>query len=461
MARAPLKPVLLVYGNQPYSLDQASAAFEQKILGDLPRDFAYHRFDAAELIRSGGGESAQARLEQFQIACESVPMLGGRYLVRLDGVEKVRPPSKGQGNILRQLEETLLYRTEWAGREVWAAEGDLPPGSRRNPTPLTRWVMAEEGPHGWVLTPSAGDTLFLLAKGDTRHLLELGPFLKSVIKGRFLLPGEEPEEDAPPIQGTGKLHALLLRMVKTPPEGCHLLLTAQVPREKDISAALLKAVKENGALEKFITYEDHTPTRWVVEEGARRGVTLNPTQADLVIHYVGNDLGRLAQELEKLALLFGSKGPPTIERLAETLHDHHGGSAFQLNEKLGERDLEGALAVLRHVQNHSPGEHPMLVALMARHFRQLYLIHGLEQLGEGSEAGVAARLKIHPFIAQKMKRQAHRFTPLELERILQALAQLDRTTKLHSHLAPVLFQDLAEAVCRGRFHQALPHYRIT
>ncbi len=48
----------------------------------------------------------------------------------------------------------------------------------------------------------------------------------------------------------------------------------------------------------------------------------------------------------------------------------------------------------------------------------------------------------------------------ELDRIVQALAMLDRTTRLHAHVAAVLFRDLVAAVCRGEYQQREPRFAI-
>ena len=62
-------------------------------------------------------------------------------------------------------------------------------------------------------------------------------------------------------------------------------------------------------------------------------------------------------------------------------------------------------------------------------------------------------MKVHPFIAKKISLQAARFSPDELEHIIQNLAGMDRATRFHAHLAPVILRDFVHAVCAGEFRR--------
>ena len=98
----------------------------------------------------------------------------------------------------------------------------------------------------------------------------------------------------------------------------------------------------------------------------------------------------------------------------------------------------------------SPHEHPILIGIMARHFRQLLQVHALRKLG-ADEKEVAGQLKLHPFIAKRVMTQARQFSPGELEKTLIALAGLDVELKRHTHLTSVLLKELVMGICLPRF----------
>lgn len=465
MTSRPPKAVHLLYGNQPYLIEQRARQLVDAVLGPGERDFTYHRFDAEEMLRQAPADVLAANIDALQVAIQSLPLLGDRYLVRLDHVERVRPPSRAAQNLQKRLAELELHAVSWEGVQAWILPEHLLAGEEGGErTNAQRWIAEvsarADGGSAIALADGWEDAQFLMAGGEARRAMGIKPFLRAVLKGSFTFADEEGEgRSAPPAAGTARLHELLARTVERPPPGCHVLLTATAAREGDLSRALVNEVKRHGAIEKFVTYDDYVPLDWVLQEGRARGLNLAPDAAELLVRMLGNDHGRLAQELEKLSLLFPSGSAVGAEMLMGALHAGHHGSLFLINDKLCARDLSGALDVLEQFLEQRPHEYPVLIGVLARHFRQLCQIHAYSRQGT-SDADLATRLKVHPFIAKRLAGQASRFSPRELERIVQALAMLDRTTRLHAHVAAVLFRDLVVAVCRGDYEQRAPHFAI-
>ena len=447
----------LFHGNQAYSVDQAAAKLAHRVLGEGPRDFTFSRFEAAELLKAGSPEATAAKVDAFQMACEATPLLGDQRVVRLDGVEAVRVPDRAAQNLQRALEALKVCRVAWEGRSVWVAQEDLGPGESAEETlPASAWVESIQpqsaGPS--VLHPRTGPGgEFALTRRGKREVATLADFLRVAAKAKFVLPEEAGEAGADaPSAGSGRLHRLLETLLAAPPAGLTLILTSSVMRETDLSKPLVAALKQAGAkIEKFATYEDYNPADWVVEEAQKRALRLSRPVAEALIARVGNSLARLAQELDRLALIFPAGRPPSEEALLQAVHGGGQHSVFSIGEKLGAKDLEGALLALEQFLDDA-GEHPLLIGLLARHFRQLALVHDLRRAG-GAEAELAAKLKLHPFIARKVAAQARHFSPREIGAVQTALAELDVAAKRGGHLTRVLFRDLIHKICTGGFQR--------
>ena len=132
------------------------------------------------------------------------------------------------------------------------------------------------------------------------------------------------------------------------------------------------------------------------------------------------------------------------------LSSGQGGSLFSIAERLGHRDLAGALGVLENFLAETPGAHPLLIGILSKHIRQMLHIHDMMRL-EVHESEWASNLKLHPFLAKRLIGQAKRFSVPELEKILRALAVLDHQLKHHSKLTASLLRDFVLGVCRGDF----------
>jgi DNA polymerase III delta subunit len=451
--------VLLIYGNQAYGVDHAAAAYGDLVLGEGPRDFSLQRFDAAELLKAGGGEAVLARVEGFHEACMSAPLLSERYLVRLDHLEAVRLPDRSAQALLRSLEELRLRRVEDGGGEAWRAATEAD-GAAPGALPLSRWIAgvsprAAGGPLV-ELAPGADEVTIVADEEGAR--LGVRAFLRRRVKTKFAF-SDEAEPPAEGAEGTAaagtssgaaRLHQILERVLDNPPPGLSLLLTADCTREADLSKELLERVRRLGRLDKHVLYADQAPVEWLLGMGRERKLALSPYAAELLIQRVGNDMGRLVQELDRLQLLALPGQTVSEEALLDTVRLEQQGSVFTLAECAAARDLAGALGVLERILSDSAHEYPMMIAVLARHFRQLRQVH-LAREDNASDSELAQRLKVHPFLAKRLATQAQRFSRLELERIQRSLSELDLAARRQGPVMRVLLQDVLQRICQGAF----------
>lgn len=463
-SRASSPTVILLYGNQRHSVEQAAERLISERLGQDQLEFAYHRFDSAEMLAPGSADATRRGIDEYQLACQTVPFFSETYLVRLDHLERVKLPGRAAQNTSRNLEALLVRRLTWEGRAVWAVAEDMPPNAPAEDEEVAamRWVRGvsplSTGGVMLELQESAPD--FLTGKRGEQRVLGFKAFLKEKLKGdpHFADEVDQGGQGPESASAAGRLHQLLEKLVAAPPPGCTLLFTASAARESELSTPLLKLIKSHGKVEKFVTYDDYQPVDWLIKEARVHGLTLSRSAAEKMIQMIGNDLGQLAGEIAKLALLLpdsATEQTPTAPKLDEdallaTLHANSRYSLFAISERLGNKDLGGALMVLEQFLRESPNEHPVMTGILSRYFRQLHQIHALRQ-GGGGEGELAAQLKLPPFIVRKLLAQAGRFRIDELEAILQGLARLDHALRQGNHLAPVLLKDLIAGICRGTF----------
>ena len=121
--------------------------------------------------------------------------------------------------------------------------------------------------------------------------------------------------------------------VNKPSEGATLVLRlASLPMTQRIAKAIAKV----GAIESCEPPKPGEIPRWIVQRGkAAHGVTVSPDAAELLRDLIGADLGRLDNELAKLALFAdgGKVGPDLVE----------GAVAFQREQEMRDMTIELAL----------------------------------------------------------------------------------------------------------------------
>ena len=171
--------VSLLWGNQQFSIDERAGQIEDAVIDPESRDFTYHRFDAAEILRPAAAESVAARIDQVSMACESLPLVGGRYLVRIDRVEKVRLPARAIQTLTKRVAEMAVCPMDWEGGRVWVWEDHILPGDAAGePTSLEGWVAeVADGPAGGAVLSLRGgeEDRFLVTSGGSRLVMTLKP----------------------------------------------------------------------------------------------------------------------------------------------------------------------------------------------------------------------------------------------------------------------------------------------
>lgn len=154
-------------------------------------------------------------------------------------------------------------------------------------------------------------------------------------------------------------------------------------------------------------------------------------------------LGFLDQELIKLTLYTDEKfiDRQTLEQVFSTIPEI---SAFRLWDSLCERNIPLALELF--IIQQSSGVHPLrLLAFLVRQIRQLWQVK--TYLNEGQNVKqIAAALKLHPFITEKIIKQAKNFSLPKIEQTLQNLATADYKLKTGSN-EPALIENILIEFC--------------
>lgn len=149
-------------------------------------------------------------------------------------------------------------------------------------------------------------------------------------------------------------------------------------------------------------------------------------------------LGFLDQELIKLTL-YTDKTSINRAILEEVLSSIPEISAFRLWDALCEKNITLALE-LYYIQQQA-GIHPLrLLALLVRQIRQLWQVKVYLQQKQNARQ-IATTLKLHPFIAEKIIKQAQQFSLKHIEQTLQDLADADYKIKTGSN-EPALIENL-------------------
>ncbi|HEX6970923.1 MAG TPA: DNA polymerase III subunit delta, partial [Limnochordia bacterium] len=160
---------------------------------------------------------------------------------------------------------------------------------------------------------------------------------------------------------------------------------------------------------------------------ASHRIKIAPQAGALLLEAVGNDLGRLESELDKLALYVGPAGRVDERAVAELVplgEMAAGSEVFRLVDAVGERAAGRALETLDRLL--VAGENP--IGILAMIARQMRLVRAALARGRDAQA-LAADTGVPDFVARKVVAQARRFTLDEAEAALSACLACDLDLK--------------------------------
>jgi DNA polymerase-3 subunit delta len=204
-------------------------------------------------------------------------------------------------------------------------------------------------------------------------------------------------------------------------------------------SALAKAVAKAGEVHVYEVAKKQVP-EWVGEQFARLGASIDRDACRALVEAVGDDVGDLASEIQKLAT-WANGEQITRAQVEELAVGRAETPIFAVTDAWGQRDVAATLrsteSLLDRTHRTRSGELLRVVASLTGHIGRVRKISRLSDEGVRSSE-IASRLKMHPFVAEKAAKQARNFSPEELAQATVRLAELDAGAKGGSRLPPDL-----------------------
>ena len=214
----------------------------------------------------------------------------------------------------------------------------------------------------------------------------------------------------------------------------------------DFKKKFYKSFRSSGRAVNFGKLRENQVTPWIKRMAGELGLKIDGQTCVYLQHVVGNNLGDLYAELEKMQIRFG-KNTLGIEEVKELVIHSRVYTIFELMNVVSEKKTDRALPILNRFleEEDSKGGPLKVLGMLNRQVRLLWLAKGIA--GKGGRAGdVAKALGIPPFSARDFVKLSAHWSPGELERGLQLLYQADGLLKSGSRPGPVM-ENLIISLC--------------
>jgi DNA polymerase-3 subunit delta len=186
---------------------------------------------------------------------------------------------------------------------------------------------------------------------------------------------------------------------------------------------LSKVLKKNGILFESKRLYENQVADWIMKTLKARNYTISPKAAQMLVEFLGIDLGKIDNELNKLQLITPQGTEITPELIEQNIGISKDFNNFELRKAIGMRDSLKAHRIVNYFAQ-NPKDNPMVVtiSLLFSYFSQIMQYHGLP---DKSKANVARQLKVHPYFVGDYIAAAKNYPMKKVSQVIGLLHESD------------------------------------
>jgi DNA polymerase III subunit delta len=200
-----------------------------------------------------------------------------------------------------------------------------------------------------------------------------------------------------------------------------LLFVAYKGKKLDGRTKLSKLLKDKAVLLSTKKLYDKDLPEWTSELIKSKGYTITNKALFLLIDHIGNDLSRLNNEVNKLALNLQGRQSITDDDVETYVGISKDFNVFELQQAIAGKDLYKAIRIIQYFES-NPKAAPiqLIFPSLYNYFSKVQMIYSVPSRDEKS---VAAAIGVNAFFVRDYLQTAMKFSNHEVERVLLLLHQ--------------------------------------
>ena len=197
----------------------------------------------------------------------------------------------------------------------------------------------------------------------------------------------------------------------------------------DARKKLLKTLQKNKdcvLLESKKLYEPQVAA-WLPDVLKKKHLSIQPKAIQMLVDFLGTDLSRIQNEVNKLALIVPENTEVTPDIIEKNIGISKEFNNFELKSAIAANDAYKVARILKHFAD-NPKDNPLggTITVLYNYFQKLLLFHGLT---DQSEKNVAAVLKESPYFIKEFYSGAQHYPMKRVSAIIATLRQIDLKSK--------------------------------
>jgi DNA polymerase-3 subunit delta len=222
----------------------------------------------------------------------------------------------------------------------------------------------------------------------------------------------------------------LRHYVKNPQQSTLLVINYKY-KSLDKRKKLYKDAKKKAVVFDSTKIKDYKLPAWITKYIESKNKKITSDASVLLAEYLGNDLNKIAHELDKLFITLPQSEttitPGHIEKNIGISKDYN---AFELNKALADKDVLKANRIINHFGK-NPNEHPMpkVIGSLYYFFSKVLGYHFLDEKTKKDKYAAASQLRLYPNMVWQYQNAAKKYNRSKLARIIGYLREYDMKSK--------------------------------
>lgn len=188
-----------------------------------------------------------------------------------------------------------------------------------------------------------------------------------------------------------------------------------------------KHIDKNGLVYESKKLYDNQVGQWITRVLQGKGYTIEPKANAMLVDFLGTDLSKINNELEKLQIILPKGSQITAKQIEENIGFSKDYNVFELRKAIGERNQFKSYQIAQYFAD-NPKDNPMVMTtgMIFGFFVNLLQYHGLK---DKNPKNVASVLKVNPYFLKDYDVALKNYPMKKVSQIVAALRDVDLKSK--------------------------------
>lgn len=211
------------------------------------------------------------------------------------------------------------------------------------------------------------------------------------------------------------------------PQPTTILVFCYKYKTLDKRKKVTKNIEKNGVVFESKKLYENQVSSWINQVLNTSGYKIEPKASAMLVEFLGTDLSKISNELDKLKIILPQGTLITAEHIEKNIGISKDYNVFEFRSALGEKNILKANRIAQYfAQNPKDNPITLITSQVFAFYLQLLQYHGLSDKSQGNVAKV---LKVNPYFVKDYETAARNYPMKKVSAIVAALRDIDLKSK--------------------------------